>query len=109
MTFLAASNLLRFPRPLATTLRFPVVIGSDLIYDVATVEALYAAVIAHVADGGVLYLMSQRDRSGLPELQTKLAAAGEVELEEFTLVNDYGVSPVVLTTFRPTARATPEE
>lgn len=101
------------PLPSPRLSRFPVVIGSDLIYDAATVEALYAAVIAHVADGGVLYLMSQRDRKGLPELQAKLAAAGEVALEEFTLVNDYGVSPVstpvVLTTFRPTARATPEE
>ena len=81
--------------------RFAVVLGSDLIYDVSTAEALCAAVLAHVADGGVFYLMTERDRTGLPELQALLDAAGSLEVDEFTLISDNGATPVVLSTFRP--------
>ena len=83
------------------TEKFAVVLGSDLIYERAAAPMLSAAILSHVAEGGVLYLMSPQERPGLHELHALLGAAGSLETEAFTIVHDFGLTPVVLTTFRP--------
>ena len=81
--------------------KFPVVIGSDLIYEVDTAKALCAAVLKHIADDGVLYLMSQTGRPGVAEVHRLLEEAGSLTTQDFVLENDYGVTDVMLATFRP--------
>ena len=86
--------------------RFPVVIGTDLIYDQVDAKALAATVVSHTAADGVCYLMStQRDGcAGLTQLHALLEASGSLSLEEFTIINEFGITPsLVLATFRPRA------
>ena len=80
---------------------FDVLIGSDLIYHASNARPLCAAVLAHLNPDGVFYLMSQRDRAGLPVLLQLLDECGELQCEDFTLSHDHGIAPVVLSTFRP--------
>lgn len=73
----------------------------DLIYELETAEALCAAVLKHIADDGVLYLMSKSGRPGVAKVHRLLEEAGSLALQDFVLENDYGVTDVMLATFRP--------
>ena len=49
---------------------------------------------------GSAYVMNAKGRPGVDRLQQELAVAGEVETEELTLLNSYGKTELLLTTFR---------
>ena len=87
--------------------RFQVVIGTDLIYDRIDPAALAATVVAHTAVDGVCYLMStyREGCSALGELHHLLRESGSLAVEDFSVVNEYGVTPrLELSTFRPGRR-----
>lgn len=84
--------------------RFPVVIGTDLVYDSVNAAALAATIVAHTAADGVCYLMStmREGCSGVADLHRLLEASGSLSLAEFSVVSGFSVTPsLVLATFRP--------
>jgi predicted nicotinamide N-methyase len=96
-------------RPSAGT--FEVVVGSDLVYEGWSTEALASAVVAHTAPGGAAYLMCVRgrriadsdgDESVLDsELVRNLEShsMGTVECEPLWLHNSFGRTNLALVTF----------
>ena len=81
---------------------YPIVIGSDLVYEGFAVSALAAAIEAHVAPDGAAYLMSARVRweAASTPLVAALEAAGTVHIEPYTVHNSHGRTHCVLATFR---------
>ena len=68
---------------------YPIVIGSDLVYEGFAVSALAAAIEAHVAPDGAAYLMSSTVRweAASTPLVAALEAAGTVHIEPYTVHN----------------------
>ena len=56
------------------------------------------------AAGGVARLMNVQGREGGEELLTELRKAGDVRVEPMGLVNNFGRSELLLTTFLPGVR-----
>lgn len=81
--------------------RFPVVMGSDIIYYEQDAAALVAAILAHTSPGGAFYLMNRRGRPGLRAVLDLLQQHGSVEEEELTLINNFDSTPLLLAVFRP--------
>ena len=87
---------------------FPVVIGSDLAYYEQTAPALAATIARVTAPGGIALLMSKKTRRpGLETVHRLLGEAGELQVEEWSLLNSQQVSfnndgrtAFLLTTFR---------
>ena len=86
---------------------FPVIVGSDLVYYEHTAPALAAAVVKLLAPGGAAYMVNVQGRRGGDSLLDLLADSreGQLEIEELGLVNNYGRSELVLTTFRKNAHS----
>ena len=82
--------------------RFPVVMGTDLIYQTVDAAALCAAIVAHTALDGTCFLMStpRSGCTGVRDVFKLLEEAGTLELEDFSLVNEFGASRLVLSTWR---------
>jgi predicted nicotinamide N-methyase len=78
------------------------VIGSDLVYYEHTAPMLAAAVIKHLAPGGLACLMNVKGRTGVDAFNERMCATreGQVTIRELTLVNNFGTTPLVLTEFR---------
>jgi len=81
--------------------QFALVTGSDLIYYEADAEPLAAAVVAHTKVGGACHMMSRKGRPGLERLLALLREAGALEVQELGITNNWGSTPLVLSTFRP--------
>ena len=90
---------------------YPVVIGSDLVYEGFAVRALAAAVVAHTSPGGAAYLMSAKNRfdAASGELLPLLEASGSVTTEPYHVRNSLGRTELVLTVFRKGRRARRDE
>lgn len=85
--------------------RYSRVVGSDLVYYEHVAPALAAAVTTLTAPGGVAHLMSVKGRPGGERLVDLLRGAeGEVATEEVGLVNNFGRTELLLTTFRAPGR-----
>ena len=75
-----------------------------MIYDRVDPAALAAAIVAHTSADGVCYLMStyREGCSALGALHSLLREAGSLSIDDFSVVNEYGVTPrLELSTFRP--------
>jgi predicted nicotinamide N-methyase len=85
---------------------YPIVIGSDLVYEGFAVSALAAAIEAYLAPDGAAYLLSARVRweAASTPLVAALEAAGTVHTEPYTVHNSHGRTQCVLATFRKSSR-----
>ena len=85
---------------------YPIVIGSDLVYEGFAVSALAAAIEAYLAPDGAAYLLSARVRweAASTPLVAALEAAGTVHTEPYTVHNSHGRTQCVLATFRKSRR-----
>ena len=85
---------------------FDVVIGSDVIYSHKSVPALIAAVCKLTAPGGACHLLNVKSRASSNGLVEELRGAGECEVEDLALVNNFGRIELLLVHFRRHARQT---
>ena len=76
------------------------------IIRVFSMSAGAVTIVAHTASDGVCFLMSTyREGCGhLQELHHLLSEAGSLTVEDFAVINEFGVTPrLELATFRPRA------